>query len=219
MKILITSGPTREAIDPVRFLSSRSSGKMGRALVEVALLEGHEVILISGPVSLSYAKEARLINVQTSQEMCVAVLQELGQADILIMAAAVSDYRVCEQSLHKIKKTNEKITLDLIKNSDILEAVAKQSHSCFVVGFAAESENLLENAEDKMKHKSLDMIIANDISCLDTGFDSEENRGIILYSDGRRQEVSKCAKLNFAKSILQGIFQEIEEKEMQHRCI
>jgi phosphopantothenoylcysteine decarboxylase/phosphopantothenate--cysteine ligase len=205
-KILITAGPTREAIDPVRFLSNHSSGKMGYAIARVARDAGAQVTLISGPTSIEPPVGVQLINVITAKEMLNEVLTNLPEQDIIIKAAAVADYRPVIISEHKIKKTNDIMTIELQKNDDILLAIAdnKLPHQ-LVIGFAAESENLLENARIKLTNKQLDLIVANDISKSDVGFNVDDNEVCILNKDGVVARIEKTSKNNIAFKILKEI--------------
>ena len=164
MRFLITAGPTREPIDPVRFLSNRSSGKMGYALAEAALREGHEVCLISGPVSLSAPEKADLVSVETAAEMFEAVKSKIRNVDVAIFCAAVSDYRIKDIADQKIKKTEDELTLTLVKNPDILGSARSEfGFDGYLVGFAAETENLGENAAKRCSEKAGDLLIANDV--------------------------------------------------------
>lgn len=201
MNVCVTAGPTREYIDPVRFISNRSSGKMGYALAQVIAEAGHNVDLISGPVSLAAPEKVRLTPVQTAADMLNAVLEKLPEMDMLIMAAAVSDYTLPEINPHKIKKQEDCLTLSLVKTQDVLKNVSQQSHHAFVVGFAAESEHLLENARIKLESKHLDMIVANNILTEGIGFGSDQNAGVMLFPEGHQQVIEKCSKYDFAKAI------------------
>jgi phosphopantothenoylcysteine decarboxylase/phosphopantothenate--cysteine ligase len=177
--VLITAGGTREPIDPVRFLGNRSSGKMGVALAEAALARGADVILISAARPLPELR-CRQIAVTTAEEMLRAVLQELPRASMVLMAAAVADYRVAEPSVHKRKKTAT-LTLELVQNEDILMRVVRERrHGTLVVGFAAETNDLLEEARRKLRNKGADAIVANDVSRPDAGFESDNNEGFLL---------------------------------------
>ena len=183
-RVLITAGPTQEAIDPVRYLSNRSSGKMGFALAEAALERGAEVTLITGPVSIAPPAGARTISVRTAAEMYEAVNANLAGATIVVMAAAVSDYRPASVNQQKIKKNGAALVLDLEPTADILAAVARESVSRIVIGFAAETENVIENATKKLYEKGADLIVANDVSASDSGFDVDTNRIALVSSDG-----------------------------------
>ncbi|MFA6715165.1 MAG: bifunctional phosphopantothenoylcysteine decarboxylase/phosphopantothenate--cysteine ligase CoaBC [Victivallaceae bacterium] len=203
MKILISAGPTREKIDIVRFLSNRSSGKMGYALAAAAAERGWEVVLVSGPVNLSAPAGVRLVNVESAAEMASAVKAEAADADLVIMAAAVADFtpkQYCEQ---KLKKTSGSLTLELEATEDILLTLGQNKPAGqILVGFAAESENLLANARDKMRRKNLDWIAANDISKTDSGFAADANAVTLLSCDGGIIELTQDSKKNIAEKII-----------------
>jgi phosphopantothenoylcysteine decarboxylase/phosphopantothenate--cysteine ligase len=177
--VLITAGPTREKVDPVRYLTNRSSGRMGYALAEAASRRGARVLLVSGPTSLKAPAAAEVTWVESAKEMTDAVLKLLPQASILIKAAAVSDYTVANPPAQKIKRGG-RLTLDLEPTADILAEVARRKQGQIVIGFAAETENLTENARRKLASKSLDAIVVNDVSREGIGFDSEHNEVTIL---------------------------------------
>jgi phosphopantothenoylcysteine decarboxylase/phosphopantothenate--cysteine ligase len=177
--VLITAGPTREPIDPVRFIGNRSSGRMGYALAEAALRRGAKVILISGPTALNPPSAAEIVQVQTAREMRDAVLANLERSTIIIKAAAVADFTVRQVANQKIKRTGA-ITLELEPTADILKEIAARKGSRMVIGFAAETQNALENARKKLQSKSLDAIVVNDVSKAGIGFDSERNAVTIL---------------------------------------
>lgn len=181
-KVVITAGPTQEALDPVRYLSNHSSGKMGYALAIACARAGAETILISGPVSLPCPEGVSRTSVTSCKQMLSEVMSNIKKADIFIGTAAVADYRAENIATQKIKKKAEAMEIKLVKNPDILADVAALNKRPFVVGFAAESENLIENANKKLDSKNLDLIIANDISDSDIGFQSEENAVTILSS-------------------------------------
>ncbi|HLF84235.1 MAG TPA: bifunctional phosphopantothenoylcysteine decarboxylase/phosphopantothenate--cysteine ligase CoaBC [Blastocatellia bacterium] len=183
-RVLITAGPTQEAIDPVRFLSNRSSGKMGFAVAEAALARGASVTLITGPVSIAAPIGARTISVRSAAEMYEAVIDNLADATMVVMAAAVADYRPASVHQQKIKKNGSALVLDLEPTDDILAAVALESGSRVVIGFAAETENVIENARKKLKEKGADLIVANDVSASDSGFDVDTNRIALVSSEG-----------------------------------
>ncbi len=205
-KVVITAGGTSEPIDPVRVITNRSSGKQGYALAQAALDMGSDVTLITTTSSLPQPVGATLIHVDTAREMLDAVLKHSADADLLIMAAAVADFRPFRAASEKIKKEAGVPTITLEKTEDILAEVArKREHSGFprrVIGFAAESESLVENAMRKIKQKRLDMIAANDISASDSGFEVDTNRVILLFPDGSSQELGLQSKLETARSIL-----------------
>lgn len=186
--VLVTAGPTQEAIDPVRFLTNRSSGKMGYAIAEAALARGAEVTLISGPVSLTPPAGARTIRVRSASEMFEAVKQHLDQSTIVVMAAAVADYRPLSIHQQKIKKNGSALVLDLEPTRDILAAVASNRGDRVIVGFAAETENLIENAKKKLVEKSADLIVANDVTAPDSGFDVDTNRICLVSAEGVIEE-------------------------------
>ncbi|MFT5549527.1 MAG: phosphopantothenoylcysteine decarboxylase/phosphopantothenate--cysteine ligase, partial [Candidatus Azotimanducaceae bacterium] len=183
--VLITAGPTREAIDPVRYISNKSSGKMGYALARAACQAGAAVTLISGPVCLTVPERVSRIDVSSATEMRDVVIKHAEQADIFIACAAVADYRVADVSDQKIKKTSETMQLNLTRNPDIVSEVTQLNNKPFTVGFAAETENLAEYAQSKLERKNLDMIAANLVSD-DNGFDKESNELLVLWSGGKQ---------------------------------
>jgi len=202
LTILITAGPTREAIDPVRFLSNKSSGKMGYALAEAATEAGHRVILISGPTQLDLPDRVDFIPVESAADMYDAVEHWIGKADIAIFAAAVADYRPVSVPDQKIKKTSDTMTLKLVKNKDILGSVRSSFRfKGALVGFAAETENLEDNARDKLERKKCDLIVANDVSRTDIGFDTYENEVLLVFPD-RTEQPPKDSKHHLAHVIL-----------------
>lgn len=211
MKICVTAGPTREFIDPVRFISSPSSGKMGYFLAQEMLKQGHEVTLISGPVSLKKPTGIIVKYVQTAKEMRDQVVKGIANFDVLVMTAAVCDYSLPEIHTNKIKKNDSELVLSLVENPDILKEVSKVDHDAYVVGFAAESEDLIENARKKMFEKKLNMIVANDITQKETGFASDDFEGFILRSDGSLENIAKCSKSIASKCILKAICEDICE--------
>ncbi|MEP4076643.1 bifunctional phosphopantothenoylcysteine decarboxylase/phosphopantothenate--cysteine ligase CoaBC [Haloferula sp.] len=184
MKVLITAGPTREPIDPVRYLSNRSSGKMGYALAAAFTEAGHQVLLISGPTKLDIPDGVDLIPVETAADMFEAVEHHLGRMDTAVFAAAVADYRPQEVPEHKIKKTGETLTMELIRNPDILGSCrGRFGFHGVLVGFAAETENLESNAREKLTRKGCDLVIANDVSQAGIGFDSDRNQILLVHPD------------------------------------
>lgn len=192
-RVLITAGPTRERIDPVRFISNRSSGKMGFAIAQAAREAGAEVVLVSGPVSLCTPAGVQRLNVESAADMHDAVMREVAKADIFISTAAVADYRPTQTSDQKIKKNSDRMDLEMQRTIDILAAVAARAERPFVVGFAAETEAVEQNARGKLLKKNLDMIAANEVG--DTKvFDCEDNHLIVLWRNGRRDlgQGSKC---------------------------
>jgi phosphopantothenoylcysteine decarboxylase/phosphopantothenate--cysteine ligase len=184
LRLLITAGPTREAIDPVRYISNSSSGKMGFALAEAAVREGAEVTVVAGPVQLQTPPGVRRIDVVSAAEMHAAVMAAVGNCNIFIACAAVADYRPAECAPGKIKKSQAQIALQLVRNPDIVSEVARFEPRPFTVGFAAETERLLEHARAKLQRKGLDLVIANDVSRRDSGFDSDFNELTLVSSEG-----------------------------------
>jgi len=181
--VLVTAGPTREPIDPVRFLGNRSSGKMGFAVAEAATRRGAKVILVSGPVALEPPQGAEVVRVGTAEQMRAAVRSHLPSASIVIAAAAVADFRVGDVSRHKIKR-NGPLTLELEPTPDILaEVVANRRNGQLLIGFAAETQNAIENGRAKLRKKGVDAIVVNDVSKPDIGFDADRNQVTILTQD------------------------------------
>jgi phosphopantothenoylcysteine decarboxylase/phosphopantothenate--cysteine ligase len=202
-RVLVTSGPTREPIDPVRYISNRSSGKMGQAVATAALRRGAEVILISGPTALTPPGGAAYVPVQTAEDMREAALQHLERATIVIKAAAVGDYRVKRPSASKIKsKKDEGLTLDLIANPDILRELAARKGRAFLVGFAAETNDVRANAAAKLEAKGVDLLVANDVSVKGIGFDADDNQVTLLDRWGGVAELPRMSKLEVADAIL-----------------
>jgi phosphopantothenoylcysteine decarboxylase / phosphopantothenate---cysteine ligase len=199
--LLITAGATQEAIDPVRFISNHSSGKMGYALAAAAAAAGANVTLVSGPVHLSCPPQVRRICVTTGREMYAAVMQEIEASAIFIAAAAVADYYCAQSGVQKIKKTQEDIQLTLTPNPDILSAVTQRETAPFTLGFAAETENLRANAQKKLNQKNLDMIAANDVANSQAGFNSDQNAVLVLWQGGE-QEFSLRPKTQLAADLL-----------------
>lgn len=201
-KLLITAGPNREPLDPIRYLSNRSSGKMGYALARAAIRRGAEVALISGPTGLEPPAGARLTSITTAAEMRRAVLEEFSRCTAVIMAAAVSDYRPVELAGKKIKRGKGPIDLRLEPNPDILQEIGSQKNGKMLVGFAAETEELMANAEKKLKEKNLDMIVANNVSEAGAGFDVDTNVATILDRNGAVRSLSLMSKDELAEQIL-----------------
>ena len=206
-RFLITAGPTQEAIDPVRYLSNKSSGKMGYALAEAALQKGAEVTLISGPVNLTPPTGAKLIAVTSAAEMLEAVQKEISGQDVFISTAAVADYRPAQIAKQKIKKGGAHLKLELEATIDILASMAQLKTKPFTVGFAAETENVLENAQKKLSAKNVDLIVVNDVSDSSIGFNSNEN-AVSVISKKPAIHLSKAPK----KIIAQQLIDLIEEQ-------
>ena len=202
-KVVVTAGPTQEPIDPVRYLTNRSSGKMGYALANAALEAGAEVVLISGPTDLNAPEHLHFVSVRTAKEMHKAVQHHLNSTDIFIGSAAVSDYKPSKEYKNKIKKDKGKksISFELEENIDILKGVSSQTKRPFVVGFAAETQDVIKNAREKLGSKNLDLIIANDVSKTDIGFDSEENE-VTLITPRDDYFISKNSKKAISKKII-----------------
>jgi phosphopantothenoylcysteine decarboxylase / phosphopantothenate---cysteine ligase len=200
-RLLVTAGPTREPIDPVRYISNRSSGKMGYGLAVAALRRGALVTLISGPTALTPPPGAVFVPVQTAEEMREAVLQHLDRATIVIKAAAVADYRVRQASSVKIKGKRD-LTLELTPNPDILAEIAARRTNTFVVGFAAETHDVAANARAKLESKGIDLLVANDVSQAGIGFDAEDNEVLLLDRWGGTRALPRMPKATVADAIL-----------------
>jgi phosphopantothenoylcysteine decarboxylase/phosphopantothenate--cysteine ligase len=185
-KVLITAGPTRESIDPVRYISNRSTGRMGFALARAAQQAGAGVTLVSGPVNLNEPPGVERISVSSAIEMRDAVIDRVAQVDIFIACAAVSDYRVEQVAAKKIKKSSQKMKLELVPNPDIVSEVTGLKNGPFTLGFAAETENVEQHAREKLQRKNLDMIAANLVDTEQTGFETDTNELIVIWPDGQR---------------------------------
>ncbi len=204
MTFLVTAGPTREPIDPVRFISNRSSGKMGYALAAAALEAGHHVALITGPVCIAPPHGAEVIRVTTADEMADAVRTRMDTGcDVFLMCAAVADFTPREVSARKLKKRDGMTSIELIPTRDILASIVlPRDRRVIVGGFAAESDSLAENAQRKLREKQCDFICANDITRMDTGFDADHNEITIFFRDGSRRHFPRAPKLELARSII-----------------
>ena len=203
--ILITAGPTREALDPVRYLTNRSSGKMGYALAEVAAGRGARVILVSGPVHLDPPSGVDLVRVTTAGEMRDAVFANLETATVVIKCAAVADFRPSVESKQKIKKTAARVSLELEPTVDILAELGRKRGDWLLIGFAAETENLREEARRKLETKNCDMVVANLVGQKDTGFDSDSNEVLLALRTGEFLPLAKASKREIAGQILNQI--------------
>ncbi len=210
--VLVTAGPTREFFDSVRFISSRSSGKMGFELAEEALRRGAEVILVSGPSQIPPPPGIKLIKVQTAKEMNTEVMKFFDQADIVVMAAAVSDFTFNTKAKQKIKKQELSTNIKLVRTQDILAELGRKKENKILIGFAADTGDLKKNALEKIKEKNLDFIVANDVSKTDIGFDSEENKVCIYYNSGKSVITDKKSKLVISQIIMDEIEDIIGEK-------
>ena len=213
MRFLITAGPTREPIDPVRYLSNRSSGKMGYAIAEAALKAGHNVTLISGPVNLDPPHGGRFISISTGDEMFEAIDRHVGNCDVLVMCAAVADYKAKNLSPDKIKKRDTNFSLELIPTRDILGSLSKQDRQFLVVGFAAETNDVEENAKKKLRDKNCDIIVANDVSRANSGMESNENEVTILFRNGEKKKISRAPKKIIARELVKII------SNMREKCL
>jgi len=205
MRILVTAGPTREPIDPVRFISNRSSGKMGYAVAEVARERGHQVALVSGPVSLEPPAGVEVTRVLTAAEMCRAVEQKIESCDVLVMVAAVADWRPVDVRAQKIKKTEPMAVLRLEPTRDILKTVLPKKARRLFVGFAAETGDLLEDARRKLQEKGLDLVVVNDVSRRESGFEVDNNRVTLLFRDGSSEALPLMPKRDVALRVVQWI--------------
>ena len=212
-KILITAGPTQEPIDPVRFITNRSSGKMGYSLVEAALESGANVTLISGPVNIEPPSNCNFVSIKTAEEMYEAVMHHISGIDVYIGTAAVSDYSPAKASDSKIKKdgSSSPMVLELKENQDILKSVSELEQRPYVVGFAAETNDLIKNAEKKLSNKNLDLIIANDVSNKDIGFDSDDNE-VTLITEKEKHLIERQNKRKVSKKIIDFISGRINDQ-------
>lgn len=211
-RMVITAGPTREALDPVRYLSNQSSGKMGYALAQAAVEAGAKVILISGPTDLDCPERVERISVMSADDMLTACLQQVDQCEIFIGAAAVADYRPAEFSKQKIKKqTEDQLILSLIKNPDIVATIAKLAQRpTFVMGFAAETEDVILHAQNKLHKKNLDMVAANNVSSPEIGFNSDDNQ-LSLITATQVQDLPRASKITLAQMIIARIAEQLSE--------
>lgn len=215
IKVVITAGPTREAIDPVRYLSNHSSGKMGYALAEAAINAGAQVVLVSGPVALAAPAGCRTLMVDSAEQMKAAVFSEVSDTQVFIACAAVADYRSETVAAQKIKKTGDTLTLALVKNPDILSEVSALAKRPLCVGFAAETENVLAHATSKLQRKKLDMIFANDVSRSDIGFGCENNAITALIRDGNKVnqiDLPSQHKRSLAQALIGLVAQEFKKQ-------
>ena len=213
-RVLITAGPTRERIDPVRFISNRSSGKMGFAVAQAIREAGAEVVLVSGPVSIPTPPGIRRVDVESAADMLAAVLREIEGTDIFISTAAVADYRPARPADQKIKKTSDTLDLNMERTTDVLAAVAARASRPFVVGFAAETESVEQNARLKLVKKNLDMIAANEVGH-DKAFDCEDNHLIVLTRIGRH-DLGKASNVELARKLVAQIAQSYEAARAGH---
>ncbi|MDF1816713.1 MAG: phosphopantothenoylcysteine decarboxylase [Verrucomicrobiales bacterium] len=204
MRILITAGPTREAIDPVRYISNRSSGKMGYSIAQAAVAKGHQVVLISGPVKITPPAGVEFVDVETAREMFEAVKSAIKQCDAAVFCAAVSDYRVAQVATEKIKKTADELTLTLEKTEDILGSCRSTfGFTGILMGFAAETQNVEQNARAKLSSKGCDFLVANDVSRTDIGFDQDRNEVTVYGADGSYKTLPIQEKRAIGETLIQ----------------
>ena len=204
-RVVVTAGGTHEEIDPVRYIANRSSGKMGYALASAAAQRGAEVTLISGPSALPQPMGVKFIGIETAAELATAVKRAYPTTDVVIMAAAVADYRVKKVASQKIKKENASWQLELVKNEDILFSLGQTKRNQLLVGFAAETENLLANAQAKLTKKNLDLLVANDVARKDIGFASDSNEVTLLTKNQKPKHLKRASKQVIAGAILDEI--------------
>ncbi|MGP4040351.1 bifunctional phosphopantothenoylcysteine decarboxylase/phosphopantothenate--cysteine ligase CoaBC [Gracilibacillus sp. D59] len=210
-KVLITAGPTREALDPVRYFTNYSSGKMGYALAQAAMENGAEVVLISGPTALTPPVNVTTIEVTSADEMFEQVKKYYEKMDIIIKTAAVADYRPALRNNHKIKKQEGSLTLEMERTMDILHYLGQHKTKQFLVGFAAETQDIKEYGKKKLEKKNLDAIVLNDVSREDIGFDSDQNEVLFMTKNGEEQAIEQTNKRNIAKQIIQLIESELRK--------
>ncbi len=202
MKFVVTAGPTREPLDPVRYLSNRSSGKMGYAIAAAARQAGHDVVLISGPVALAAPAGVETVRVTTGEEMFEAAAAEFARCDVFVMCAAVCDYKPARYAPQKMKKERGLFSLALEPTRDILSSLTSARHDCFVVGFAAETQELRTNAQRKLAEKNCDLLVANDVARSDIGMDSDDNELLIFFKSGAEKKLSRGKKTELAHTLV-----------------
>jgi phosphopantothenoylcysteine decarboxylase/phosphopantothenate--cysteine ligase len=200
--VLITAGPTQEPLDPVRFITNRSSGKMGYALAEAAARRGAKVVLVSGPVNLATPGGVQVVSVETARQMRDAVMENLQASTLIIKAAAVADYHVANVPAQKMKKTAARLSLELEPTPDILAEVGSKKGDRILIGFAAETQNLVEEATRKMKTKNCDMVVGNFVNRENTGFETDDNEVVLVMATGKVIEIPRASKRVIADSIL-----------------
>jgi len=211
-RVLVTAGPTREELDPVRYISNYSSGKMGYAIARAAQQRGADVVLISGPTMLSPPAGVEFVSVVSAQQMYAEVFRALPSTTVVIKSAAVADYRPLSSSRHKLKKKDTEMILQLEKNPDILAELGQNKQGRILVGFAAETQDLLSNAAAKLQRKNLDMIVANDITQDGAGFDVDTNVVKILYADGAIEALPQLSKVEVAHQLLDRVVRLVDSK-------
>lgn len=212
-KLLVTAGPTQEKIDPVRYLTNYSSGKMGFSIAEVAAEMGADVTLVAGPVSLPTPKNVRRIDVVSTEDMYQATLEHFPAQDIVIKSAAVSDYRPKTQATEKIKKQSEQMTIEVERNQDILKTLGQKKTDQYLVGFAAETNDVKRYGQKKLTEKNLDAIVINDVSKAGIGFGSDDNEVLIVMKDGSEIKIDKTSKLAVAQQLLSDIADRLKEEK------
>ena len=210
--VLVTAGPTREFLDPVRFITNRSSGKMGYELAEEALRRGAEVILVSGPTHLFPPPDAKLRKVQTAEDMKKEILEHFSKADVVIMTAAVSDFQFEESASGKIKKEKLGGNIKIVPTPDILKELGRKKGRKVLIGFAAETEDVVANAIKKLKDKNLDLIIANDVTAEGVGFESNFNQVSVVFPDGKSVQTEKMTKVEISQIIMDKIEEIVGKK-------
>jgi phosphopantothenoylcysteine decarboxylase/phosphopantothenate--cysteine ligase len=210
VRFVVTAGPTREAIDPVRFISNRSSGKMGYAIAEAAIAKKHHVTLISGPAAIAPPRGAKLVPITTADELHRAVHRSLRRCDVFVMCAAVSDYKPAAPSARKLKKQKSAFALKVVPTRDILASLPKRRRFV-VIGFAAETHDLRIYARKKLRAKNCDAIVANDVSGAEIGMESDENEVTIFFRDGEIKKIPRASKKKIARELVK-IFEKIFEK-------
>jgi len=212
VRFVVTAGPTRESIDPIRFVSNRSSGKMGYAIAEAAVAAGHDVKLISGPASIAAPDSVGFVSIVTSHELHDAVHRAVRDCDVLVMCAAVSDFKPATVERQKIPKRKTPFAIELIPTRDILASLPKE-RNYFVVGFAAETHELEANARKKLLAKNCDMIVANDVSRSDSGMESDDNEVTIFFREGAPEKISRASKKIIARELVKII------SKMSEKCL
>ncbi len=217
-RVMVTAGPTREFFDPVRYISNRSSGKMGYAVARVARRRGADVCLITGPVALKPPPGVEIIKVTTARQMYTEALREAEKADIVVKASAVADYRPIAEVSQKIKKTSDnKLNIELTENPDIIATIGQKKKKQILVGFAAETSDLIKHAEVKLKEKNLDLIVANDVTRTDAGFDTDTNVVMIIDRNGRRAQWPRMTKTEVAYKLFDRILAMIARDQKRRK--
>jgi phosphopantothenoylcysteine decarboxylase/phosphopantothenate--cysteine ligase len=215
LRFLVSAGPTREYIDPVRFISNPSSGKMGFAVAEAAVAAGHGCVLVTGPVNLDDPEGVTVEHVVSAREMKKAVCDRFNKCDILVMTAAVGDYRPVRRAEQKLRKSRPTLSLELERNPDIIREVNRICSQQVIIGFAAETENILESATRKMQEKGMDMILANDVGGTEAGFGSAYITVTALFRSGRVEELGKITKKELAEFIVREATVLAEQKQTE----